>query len=78
MKSFINDKKINQLYIETHGDGIFLYKGLDNQFSNFKELLSDNYEFVHASLGRLDGKIVKESNIPDGEYEWDSLWNVKE
>ena len=78
MKSFIDDKKIDQLYIETHGDGIFLYKGLDNQFSNFKELLSDNYEFVHASLGRLDGKIVKESNIPEGEYEWDSLWNVKE
>ena len=78
MKSFINDKKINQLYIETHGDGIFLYKGLDNQFSNFKELLSENYEFVHASLGRLDGKVVSESDIPEGEYEWDSLWRIKE
>ena len=78
MKSFIDDKKIHQLFVETHGDGIFLYKGLDNQFSNFKELLSDNYEFVHASLGRLNGKIVNESDIPEGEYEWDSLWHVRE
>ena len=78
MKSFIDDKKIHQLFVETHGDGIFLYKGLDNQFSNFKELLSDNYEFVHACLGRLNGKIVKEEDIPEGEYEWDSLWSVKE
>ena len=78
IKEYLDEQKIDQLYIETHGDGVFLYKGLDNQFSNFKGLLSENYEFVHASLGRLDGKVVSESDIPDGEYEWDSLWRIKE
>tara|TARA_B100000686_G_C16754884_1_gene954810 strand:- start:486 stop:1109 length:624 start_codon:yes stop_codon:yes gene_type:complete len=78
IKEYLDEQKIDQLYIETHGDGVFLYKGLDNQFSNFKELLSENYDFIHASLGRLDGKIVSESDIPEGEYEWDSLWRIKE
>jgi len=55
-----------------------LYRGLDNQFSSFKKLLSENYEFVWASLGRLDGKVVDENQIPHGEYEWDSYWRVKE
>jgi len=77
MKEYIDSKNIDELYIETHGNGVFLYKGLDNQFSKFKELLNANYEFVHASLGRLNGKIVKEDDIPEGEYEWDSLWRVK-
>ena len=58
MKEYIDNKSIGELYIETHGDGIFLYHGLDNQFSKFKEILSENYEFIHASLGRLNGKIV--------------------
>ena len=66
------------MFIETHGDGIFLYKGLDNQFHSFKKLLEKNYDFVYASLGRLNGKIVKENEIPDGEYEWDSYWKIKE
>jgi len=78
IKEYIDDKKIGEMFIETHGDGIFLYKGLDNQFSSFKKLLSENYEFVCASLGRLDGKVVDENQIPDGEYEWDSLWKVRE
>jgi len=78
IKEYVDDKKIGEMFIETHGDGIFLYKGLDNQFSSFKKLLSENYEFVCASLGRLDGKVVDENQIPDGEYEWDSLWKVRE
>lgn len=78
LKKFVNDKKIGEMFIETHGDGIFLYKGLDNQFHSFKKLLEKNYDFVYGSLGRLNGKIVKENEIPDGEYEWDSYWRVKE
>ena len=66
------------MYIETHGDGVELYKGLDNQFSGFKKVLSDNYKFEHASLGRLNGAIKLESEIPDDELEWDSLWSVKQ
>lgn len=78
MKEYIENKKINEMYLETHGDGVFLYKDLDNQFSSFKKYLSENYEFVSASLGRLNGKIVEEKDIPEGEYEWDSLWRVRE
>ena len=78
LKKFVNDKKIGEMFIETHGDGIFLYKGLDNQFHSFKKLLEKNYDFVYGSLGRLNGKIVKENEIPDGEYEWDSYWKIKE
>lgn len=78
MKEYIDDKKIDEMYLETHGDGIFLYKSLDNQFSSFKKYLNENYEFVSASLGRLSGKVVKEKDIPQDEYEWDSLWKVRE
>jgi FkbM family methyltransferase len=77
LKEFVDNKKIAEMFMETHGNGIFLYKGLDNQFSSFKKLLEENYEFGYASLGRLDGKIVSESDIPEGEYEWDSYWRVR-
>ena len=78
IQEYVDYKKIEQLYIETHGDGVELYKGLDNQFSGFKKVLSDNYKFEHASLGRLNGAIKLESEIPDDELEWDSLWSVKQ
>ena len=77
LKPFIDDKKIGEMYIETHGNGLYLYDELDNQFDGFKELLGENYKFEHASLGRLSGKIVEEDDIPEGEYEWDSVWSVK-
>lgn len=78
IKEFVDNKKIGEMFIETHGNEIFLYKGLDNQFSSFKKILEENYEFICASLGRLDGKVVEENEIPEGEYEWDSLWRLKE
>jgi len=78
IKEYIDDKKITEMFIETHGNEIFLYKELDNQFSSFKKLLEKNYDFVNASLGRLNGKIVSEDEIPNEEYEWDSYWKVKE
>mgnify|MGYP003146646138 CR=1 FL=1 len=78
IQEYVDNKKIEKLYIETHGDGVELYKGLDNQFSGFKKVLSNNYKFEHASLGRLNGAIKSESEIPDDELEWDSLWSVKQ
>ena len=77
MKEYVDDKKIESLFIETHGNGIEIYDGLDNQFDGFKEILSENYNFVHASLGSQNGRIVKEEDIPEGEKEWDSYWEVK-
>lgn len=76
-KDFIDTKKIEKIFIETHGNGFELYDGLNNQFDGFKEILSENYEFIYASLGRLNGKIVSENEIPEGEKEWDSYWEVK-
>lgn len=76
-KKYIDTKKINNLFIETHGDGVEIYKGLNNQFCEFKKILSENYEFIHASLGSQNGRLVKEDDIPKGEKEWDSYWEVK-
>lgn len=78
IKSYIDGKKIGKMYIETHGNGLYLYDDLYNQFDGFKELLQENYEFDCASLGRLGGKTVSEEEIPEGEYEWDTAWKVKE
>ena len=77
IKNFVDDKKIKELFIETHGNDWILYEGLDNKFEGFKKILSKNYEFVHESLGRLQGKIVLESEIPENEREWDSYWRLK-
>jgi FkbM family methyltransferase len=77
-ENFITPNKINQMFIETHGDGVEIYDGLNNQFTEFKKLLSDNFNFIHASLGSQNGKIVKEDEIPEGEKEWDSYWENKE
>ena len=76
-ENYLDTKQIQKMFIETHGDGVQIYEGLYNQLSGFKELLSENYSFVHASLGSQDGKIVKENEIPKDEKEWDSYWEVK-
>jgi len=77
-KDYIDTNNINQMFIETHGNGVFIYDGLDNQFDGFKKLLSKNYNFIHASLGSQNGKIVSEEDIPIGEKEWDSYWENKQ
>ena len=66
------------MFIETHGNGVGMYEGLYNQFDGFKEVLADNFTFIHASLGSQNGKVVEENEIPEGEKEWDSYWEAKE
>lgn len=78
MKKFVDEKKIGELFMETHADGHFLYEGLDNQLSGFKEILSENYEFIHASLGAFQGRIVTEENLVPGDPEFDSYWRLKD
>ena len=82
MKEFINEKKIGEMYIETHGDGSQIYMGLDNQFSGFKKLLGENYNFIHATMGtygegnaspirvKIDGAVVSEEIVSDVS-DWD-------
>ena len=77
-EDYVDTKKINQMFIETHGNGVGMYEGLYNQFDGFKEVLADNFTFIHASLGSQNGKVVKEDEIPEGEKEWDSYWEAKE
>ncbi len=77
IREFIDNKKIGELFIETHGNNWILYEGLNNKFDEFKKILSENYDFIHASLGRLNGKIVSEKKIPEDEREWDSYWKLK-
>lgn len=78
INEYIQDKKIYELFIETHGNNKTLYDGLYNEFDGFKELLTPNYYFAHACLGRLGRTIVSENDIPENEYEWDSVWRVNE
>jgi|TARA_R100000027_G_scaffold11430_1_gene8167 FkbM family methyltransferase len=82
MKEFIDQKKIGEMYIETHGDGSQIYMGLDNQFSGFKNLLNENYKFIHATMGtygkgnaspsrvKIDGAVVSEESVNDVS-DWD-------
>lgn len=77
MKKYIDNDKIGELYIETHGDNTEIYNGLDNQYSGFKNLLKENYDFIHATMGTygvgnaspervmIDGKVVGEEYILD-------------
>ena len=45
------------MYIETHGDGLYLYTDLNNQFSEFKKILGDNYELYMQVLEDLVVKL---------------------
>ena len=77
MKEYIDNDKIGELYIETHGDDTQIYTGLDNQYSGFKNLLKKNFDFIHAILGsygagnaspervQYDGQTVSEEYILD-------------
>jgi len=83
MKEYVDNDKIGELYIETHGDNTQIYNGLDNQYSGFKSLLNENFDFIHATLGsygagnaspervQYDGQTVGEEYILDV-----SGWNV--
>lgn len=78
LKPLINSKSINRIMVETHNSNKDLYSGLSNGFDGFKTLLEANYEIEHVYLGRLDGQEVLESEIPHDEYEWDTVWKVKD
>tara|TARA_R100000027_G_scaffold35649_2_gene26196 strand:+ start:189 stop:917 length:729 start_codon:yes stop_codon:yes gene_type:complete len=77
MADYIDDDKIGELYIETHGDNTQIYNGLDNQYTGFKNLLKENFDFIHATLGsygagnaspervQYDGQVVGEEYILD-------------
>lgn len=77
LKPYIDNRMIDTIVVETHNDKLNLYKGLDNRFQGFKDLLSENYEIETIRLGRLDGAEVLESEIPPDEYEWDTVWSLK-
>lgn len=72
LKSFIDDKKIDEIFCETHLDDVQLYDGLKNQYSGFKEILSENYKVKDFYL---DGKIVSKQKPPF--VEWDTHWILK-
>jgi FkbM family methyltransferase len=83
MKEYIDNDNIGELYIETHGDNTQIYNGLDNQYSGFKNLLNDNFDFIHATLGSYGAgnaspeRVQYDGQIVDEEYILDvSGWNV--
>jgi FkbM family methyltransferase len=77
IKDWVNGGKIKEIFTETHNNGRLLYEGLDNQFEGFVKLLSENYDFIHASLGCEQGRLVSAENIPVSNPEFDSYWRLK-
>ena len=77
LKEWVDEGKIGELFLETHGNKKNIYHGLENRLSGFKELLSENFDLVHASLGCHRGRIVTEENIPPDDPEFDCYWRLK-
>jgi len=73
IKSYIDNKKIGELFCETHGTSVELYTDLNNQFDGFKEVLSENYKVQDFYL---DGKIMSKDGEPF--VEWDTHWVLKD
>lgn len=73
IKSYIDDKKIGELFCETHGNSVELYAGLNNQFDEFKKILSENYSVKDFYL---DGKLMSMESEPF--VEWDTHWMLKD
>lgn len=73
IKTFIDGKKIGELFCETHANSVVLYDGLYNQFDGFKELLSSNYVIKDFYL---DGKLMSKDSEPF--VEWDTHWVLKD
>jgi FkbM family methyltransferase len=73
IKTFIDEKKIGELFCETHANSVVLYDGLYNQFDGFKELLSSNYVIKDFYL---DGKLMSKDSEPF--VEWDTHWVLKD
>lgn len=75
MKSFIDERRISEIFSETHRDGVEMYIGLNNQFSKFKNLLKENYEVSYFSA---DGHYIDGTNIDEinKHAEWDTCWKL--
>jgi FkbM family methyltransferase len=76
MKTFIDNKQIDEIFSETHKDGVEMYIGLNNQLSKFKELLNENYQISYFSA---DGHFIDANNFDElsKHNEWDTCWKVR-
>lgn len=72
IKEYIDNRKIGEIFCETHADGVTLYEGLNNQYQEFVGILSENY---YVKDFYLDGKIVPKNTPP--YVEWDTHWKLK-
>ena len=76
---YIDTSNIRELFLETHGNGKYLYDGLFNQLSGFEELLGENYKFIHASAGCHGGVVVAPDDpIIGTDPEFDTYWRMNE
>jgi len=73
ISSFIDEKKIGEIFCETHANSIKLYESLYNQYDGFKKLLCNNYEVKDFYL---DGKVMSKDSEPF--VEWDTHWVLKD
>ena len=79
MKEFIDEKRIDELFCETHKDGMELYIGLDNSFSLFKSLLGENYKISHLCYDQyhIDIDDLTLLNQMSRWNEWDTSWKLR-
>jgi FkbM family methyltransferase len=75
IKEMIDDSRVLQIMTETHSDVISIYKGMNNKFSGFKNLLEKNY---YLDFYLFDMKLKNNTyTISELDEEWDTVWTVK-
>jgi FkbM family methyltransferase len=83
LSSYINDKKIDNLMVETMSDNLIsTYQNSKNQFTNFYNLLKHNYNLIQIEH---DSRPVTQEEYTDiidmtGKnklHEFDTIWSIK-
>tara|TARA_R110002051_G_scaffold49754_1_gene96918 strand:- start:1667 stop:2341 length:675 start_codon:yes stop_codon:yes gene_type:complete len=73
LKPLIDSKKINKIKCEVEPDDLpTLYKGLDNKFKGFKELLDKNYTRIGCSQ-----PLVQSGQGNSAHFHIDNVWKMK-
>lgn len=74
MKTWIDDKKINTIQCEVHKLNKNVYSNVNNDISNFTQLLSTNYKLISTGWGNLVDGVYNQ--VPEEWWEYDAKWKL--